>query len=459
MLKDERFVQQTLYPVYLFAAFCAATFASATAARAAGYVRFDSSSFLYRSETQPNAMSTVLLGPELSTEGKWLSAALDIKGVAFISNVSSFTVEAGNLYVATSPQWMPRHQVTLGRRIYDWNEMEDQWDLGLWSARFLWNPLSPERIGLTGAFYTYQSAKWRVMAFGTPVSPPERGFPIRDQGGQLLADSRDYVQPYQELQLLNQVVPIHYSIEYPPLRDLVVRPAAGMQVRYGAKDGVWSAGSYGVMPMHQVQMAIDAQYVPGGVVEATVHPITLFHHLATFEGGYRGQHWSLWGSVTGESPIQKSLPERWQMDPMGPALLSGMGGEIRLDDYFTLGTSYLRVDEEAPAPKPGAVQLNLPSRFQYKRAFRMEGRWSGVPQFSVGAKWTYDIDNRSGLVSLDLLYQPQIRPSSLLRSMFGGQGSWALGVGTDLISSATQSGYIGQYVGNDRVRGRISYAF
>jgi hypothetical protein len=28
-----------------------------------------------------------------------------------------------------------------------------------------------------------------------------------------------------------------------------------------------------------------------------------------------------------------------------------------------------------------------------------------------------------------------------------------------LISSATQSGYIGQYVGNDRVRGRISYAF
>jgi hypothetical protein len=415
---------------------------------------------MYRSESQPNAMSTLLLGPEMSTEGKWVSTAMDIKGVAFISNVSSFTVEAGDLYVATSKQWMPHHQLTLGRRVYDFNQMEDEWSLGLWSARFLWNPLSPERIGLTGAFYTYESAKWRILAFGTPLSPPERGFPIRDQDGQLQADSRDYVQPYQELLLMNQPVPIHYAIEYPPLRDLLVRPGGGIQVRYGAKDGIWSSASYGVMPMHQVQMAIDPKFrQSSGVVNATVHPVTLFHHLATFESGYRGEHWSIWGSVSGEGPIQKSLPVEWQTDPMGPALLTGLGGDIKLDDYFTLSGSYLRVDEKAPPPLPGAIPLNLPSRFQYERAFQLEGQWTGIPQLALGAKWTYDIGNLSGLVSMDVLYRPLIKPSSILRSMFGGYGSWAFGVGADLISSATQTGYIGQYVGNDRVRGRISYAF
>lgn len=415
---------------------------------------------MYHSENQPNAMSTLLLGPEMSTEGKWFSTAMDIKGVAFVSNVSSFTVEAGDLYLATSHQWMPHHQLTVGRRIYDWNEMEDKWDLGLWSARFLWNPLSPERIGLTGAFYTYESAKWRILAFGTPVSPPERGFPIRDQNGQLQADSRDYVQPYEEMKMMQQTVPIRYAIEYPPLQDLVIRPGAGVQIHYGAKDGIWSAASYGVMPMHQVQMAIDPVYdVPGRVLNATVHPITLFHHLATFEGGYRGDRWSLWGSATGENPIKKSIPSSWQTDPMGPALLTALGGDIRLDEYFTLTGSYLRVDEQMPPPIPGAIPLNMPSRFQYERAFQLEGKWTGVPQLTLGTKWLYDVSNRSGLVSMDLLYQPRFKASSTLHAMFGGYGAWAFGVGADLISSSTQSGYIGQYIGNDRVRGRVSYAF
>jgi hypothetical protein len=425
-----------------------------------GYVRFDASSFLFHSDSQPNTISTLLLGPEASYQGKWVSAEADLKGVAFISNVSSFTAEAGNLYVATSPEWMPHHQITLGRRIYDLNEMEDEWSLGLWSARFLWNPLSPERIGLTGAFYTYESAKWRVLVFGTPISPPERSFPVRDAGGQLEADARDYVQPYQELLLMNQPVPIHYSIQYPPLSELLVRPGAGMQVRYGGRTGAWGSLSYGVMPMHEVQMAIEPHMNPQAyAVDAIVHPITMFHHLVSFENGFRGERWSLWSSVTGENPIQKTIPADWQMDPTGPSLLTAVGGDIRLDKYFALSASYLRVDEDAQPAPPGAIPLNLPSRFQYRRAVQFEGRWTGIPQLTLDGHWIYDIANQSGLVSLDVLFQPHVGRSSVLNAMFGGQGSWAFGVGADLISSSTDTGYIGQYYGNDRVRGRISYAF
>jgi hypothetical protein len=430
------------------------------AAHAAGYVRFDASSFFLSADNQPTTVTTLLLGPEMSTEGKWISAAMDIKGVAFVSDVSSFTVEAGNLYVATSPQWMPHHQITIGRRIYDWNVMEDQWGLGLWSARFLWNPLAPERIGMTGAFYSYESAKWRFLAFGTPISPPERSFPIRDQNGQLLADSRDYVPPYQQLLLMNQVIPINYSIQYPPLSQLLVRPGGGVQVRYGGSDGPWASGSYGLMPMHEVQMGIQAAYDPvQAQVDAVVHPITLFHHLATFETGYRGRAWSLWASVTGESPIQPQIPASWQLAPMGPALLSSAGGSMRLDEYFTFSTSLLKVNEDLPPLAPGQIPLNLPSRFQYTEAVQAEGKWTGIPQLTADLHYVYDLANLSTLLSFDLLYQPTVKRSSILRSMFGGYGAWAFGVGTDIISTQTDTGYIGQYYGNDRIRGRISYAF
>lgn len=458
MSRDDRVVPQTLYPLL----FLIVASLSASSAYAAGYVRFDTSSFMMSSDTQPNTVSTILLGPEMATEGKWVSAEMDIKGVAYISDMSSFTVEAGNLYVATSPQWLQHHQITLGRRIYDWNEMEDQWGLGLWSARFLWNPLNPERIGMTGAFYSYESAKWRLIAFGTPISPPERSFPIRDENGQLSADNRDFVPPYQQLLLMNQQVPISYSIQYPPISTLLVRPGAGVQARYGDHKGPWASASYGLMPMHEVQMAVETG---GGFnpltdqVDAVIHPVTLFHHLATAETGYRGQLWSLWGSVTGENPIQPVIPPTWQMAPMGPALLTAVGGDMKLDEFFTLSASYLRVDEDLPPPVANEIPLNLPSRFQYTRAVQVEGKWTGIPQLTADLHWVYDIANVSNLVSFDLLYQPLVKRSSVLRAMFGGYGSWAFGVGTDIISSSSDTGFIGQYVGNDRVRGRISYAF
>ena len=456
MFRREKAFSQTFYPILVLIA-CGL---GAPRANADGYVRFDASSFLLNSANQPNATSTILLGPEMATEGKWISAVMDIKGVVFISDANSFTVEAGNLYAATSPQWMPHHQITLGRRIYDWNEMEDQWGLGLWSARFMWNPLNPERIGMTGAFYSYESAKWRLIAFATPISPPERSFPISDTNGQLSADSRDFAIPYQQLQLLNTTVPISYSILYPSLQTLLIRPGAALQARYGSPEGPWGSFSYGVMPMHQVQMAIEAPYDPIlNQVDATIHPMSFYHHLVTFETGFHGKHWSVWGSATGEDPVQQAVPASWDITPMGPAVMAAAGGEMRLDEFFTFSSSYLQVKEDAPPLAATAVPLNLPSRFEYTQAYQMEGKWTGIPQVTADVHWIYDIANLSSLLSCDLIYQPTAKRSNLLRSLFGGYGAWTFGVGADFITSASDAGYIGQFVGNDRVRGRISYAF
>ncbi|MGK5083966.1 hypothetical protein WDW37_11755 [Bdellovibrionota bacterium FG-1] len=454
MLHRRKVVYQTIFPLVLF--FCGLS----QPALSAGFIRFDSSSFLRHSDERGDMSSTLVLGPEVYTEGRWVAAEMDLKGIAFIQDRNSFTVEAGNLYFATSPKLVQHHQITVGRRSYDFSTMENEWGLGLWNARFLWNPLKPERIGLTGLFYSYQTPRWRVLAFGTPLSPPERSYPIREIRGRLDSSSPDWIPPYDSLVMMNRQVPINYTIVYPPMSELLIRPGGAIQIRYGAEDGPWVAGTYGVMPMHQAQLAVDAGYVPQkGVVDAIVHPRTLFHHLATGEAGYRGKLWSVWASATGESPIQKATPASWQADPMGPALLTSGGGEIRLDHIFSLSASYLGVDESKPAPSPDAVPLNMPSRFEFQKATLIEGRWTGLPYFTLNVRWIYDLGQTSSLLSLDLLYQPFSKDNSALKAMFGGPGSLTFGVGSDLISSADGTGFIGQYVGNDRVRGRISYAF
>ncbi len=419
-------------------------------AQAGGYLRIDTSGFLRHSDERGDASSSIIIGPEHYSEGPYLASGLDLKAVAFLQDRNSFSAEAASLFVSTSKKWLPHHQITLGRRVYDWSVAEEEWNQGFWSPRFLWNPLKPERIGLTGAFYTYESTKWRVLAFATPISPPERSYPIRAEDGRLSSPSPDWVPPFTALSMMNQQIGIHYEIAMPAIRELLFRPGSSIQVRYGEPEqGPWASWTYGVMPMHQAQLGVEAGFSPAkGYVEAMVHPVTQFHQLMTMEGGMRGKLWSFWSSTTVESPIQRSIPASWQVDPMGPALVTSMGGELKLEDTFALSGSYYGVDESKPSAAADAIALNLPSRFGYTHALQLQGHWTGFEPFSADARLVYDLGTRSGLASADFLYQ-----------LSGTQGQWTVGMGADLINARNSTGWVGQFIGNDRVRVRLSYAF
>lgn len=418
----------------------------------AGFLQLDSSGFLRRASDRADSSTTLRVGPDAEAEGRLFAGKLDVEGIAFLSDRSSFTVEAANAYVATSRKLMPHHQLTLGRRWYDWSFADEHWNLGLWTPRFLWDPLRPQPLGLSGLFYSYHSAVWRLLAFASPFSAPERGYPVRVEQGRLTSASPDHIEPYNRLLLMNQEVPIHYTLQYPPMNDLLFRPGAGVSARYGHREGIFLSGVYGVMPMHQVDLAVEPGLNPQSfVLETTIHPRALLHHLLTGEAGYRSERWSAWASVTGESPLPKSAPEKWMIQPMGPAVIGSAGAEVRTERGFAASASVLAIQETKPAQtKKNQIPLNLPSRFAYRRALQAGARWEGRSYIGYAFKWTYDQPNQSSLVALDLTYRP--RPAL-------ASGGWALGLGADFFATATGKGQIGQYEGNDRVRAKVAYAF
>ena len=422
-------------------------------ARATGFVRLDSSSFLKSASDRGVSSSTLMIGPQFSSEGKLFKSDVDVQAISFLGDSSSLTVESQNAYIATSSQLMPHHQVTLGRRLYDWSVMDDEWKIGLWTPRFLWDPLRPEQVGLTGAFYTYESKNWRVRAYASAISIPERGAPTQDVNGQLRSSSPFYIPPYQYLLLQGQKTPMKYTVQYPPLEQLVLNPGAALSVGFGDKQGPWAQVVYGLVPINQIDISVAPAYVlQANEIDVPVHPRVLLHHMVTSEAGYKDKTVSVYSSLTFESPIKQDVPATWMTAPMGNSILASIGGSAMLEK-FRLSSSFLYVYENLSPSSANSINVPLPSRYPYNRAIKFGGEYEGTTKLTYGTTWTSDLVNRSNLLSFDVNFRPGPHaPTSK-------SGAWLINVGTDFISSSTSQGQLGQYEGDDRVRGGVAYAF
>ncbi len=418
---------------------------------AAGTLAYEGWGFLKTADDRGTSAQTFVGGPDIETHGRWVDTKLDLKAYVFVADQTAFTAEAKNLYIASSTKLSELHQTSLGRRAYDWSQMDETWKMGVWSPRFLWDPLKTETVGMTGAFYQYRSQNWRAIAFASPVSVPERGFPTTDGDGAITSASPYFVNLPQKLRTGNTVLPIRYKIDMPSMGDILIRPEAAISTRYQPKQGAWGGLQYGYLPIHQVDMAVDAGVRPTArLVEVDIYPRFPMHHLLTAETGYRADFFQIWGSLSGERPEAPSNKANYIYNPMGPSLITSWGGSLSWQQGLTLHTSYLMVTEDKPAStSTSSTSIDLPSRYAYTKAWNFGGSWQANSYLTYEANWTYDVEKVSSLFSTDITF----------RKPLAAMSSWAVGVGADLINTSSGEGWIGRFEGNDRIRGKITYAF
>ncbi len=419
----------------------------------------ESDGFLRTSNDRADSAYILTLGPEFSGRSKTVEGKFDLRAMAFTSNISSITLESRNAYIATSKELMTEHQVTLGRRQIDWSKFDDTWKFGMWSPRFLWDPLRPDQIGLTGAFYQHESSTWRLTGYASPVAIPERSYPVQNVAGRLSSPSPFFIPLPERLIVMNaQSVAINYNVKTPNYNEVIFRPNAAFQAKFGREKGFWASAGYAYLPIHQIDLAIEASLsIPSNTMNADIYPRFPMHHMITAESGFNHRMWSLWTSVTGEQPTTVETKETWIANSTGPALISAAGGSLKWQEGLVVSGSYLFVLEQnrgltGPSMAQN-VNLTLPSRFPYRRAFEVGGNWDSGSPTMFGAKWTLDTENQSNLISADMLYRAR------WKKKFSRDEQWAFGLGADFISSVTSKGTIGQYNGDDRVRGTVTYVF
>jgi hypothetical protein len=429
--------------------------ANLTSAHAVGQLSLESNGFLRRSVDRPDATQTISIGPKITSQGQYLESSLDIRGVVQLSAQSSFTVEGPNAYVATSDQLSKHYKTILGRKSYSWSTMDDYWEFGTYSPRFVWDPTRPQKIGMTGVFQQFKNQHLSVMAFGSPLSIPERGFPTREENGLIKSDNPFYTPLYEFIELQGRVYPIRYEIKYPDMSKLLLNPSTALSVRYenSPTRGFWAQASGGYLPIHQVTLnvetngAFDAQ---AQQLNLLVYPKVLMHKMATLETGVKAKRFALWGSVTREMPEENKIPSSFISPLIQNALIGSIGGSVMITRFVTFRTSFLHIDEDPAPPKVDAseVTVDLQSRFPFHRATRSHLDIATGTRISYSLGWIRDLQNSSDQLMSDVIYQLNKNSRNL-----------TLNVGADFFITETGKGYIGQYKGNDRVRGAIAYAF
>lgn len=429
-------------------------------AHALGQFGMDASSFLKSADDHNNGALTLLVGLDLEeSNAKFADAKVDLRAYTFLSDQTSFTIEALDAYIATSPRLTGEHQLSLGRRNYLWSRADQHWQMGLWSPRFIWDPVKPETVGLVGLSYQFapkNGFNWRVYA--SPIAVPERGYPFKEEEGKLVSASRFWNPLPSSVDLgLGQstATPIHYSLNLPPIMDMVARPNAAISLGYAREWGYWVNASYGYMPIHQPDITVDAFYdVSKGIVRADLYPVFRMHHLMTFESGFRQKRWQLWGSVSREIPVAESDPAQRSRVDIGASTIASVGAEVTLPLEISLQASTLNVWERPNQGKGtdlDEIELPLPTRFNYRRAYQAGLSWGGISPAQWDVKWIHDYGNQNHLISFDATY-----PSDAKRKQ--GQ-HWTFNVGADIVPTDNDEGFIGDLRGNDRIRGKVTYEF
>lgn len=353
-----------------------------------------------------------------------------------------------------------------GRKKYNWNSIDDEWQLGVFEPRFRWNYLNPNSVGLTGFFFDYEKEWVQSTVFGSPLYIPEMGATVEENDGKLTSSNPFFSAPPDSLPVFGQNTPVRYRINTPKAQDIVFHPSAGMTTRFGAKEGVWSRGSYAYKPMNQVLMNYDGYFdLNSNQVNVTIEPRVAYHHVGVLETGFtrKGTRpWDAWLSVMGDRPVDTPIPDGQSFQQVKPAVSasSNVGMDVwgKGDLAGRVSLSYLHTwggfaNDQGPLAA-GTTSL-FESRYPYSSAFSVKLRtplmFDHKQNLSLTSRVVYDFGVNGTLISTDLRYKTSKH--------------WQFGLGTDLIGATKErasgggADYLYRYQANDRIRGAVGYVF
>lgn len=438
-------------------------------AKASVAMGWESSGFLRESTQRANSTQTFTLAPEFKTESPWIRSQGSLLGIVQTTDRSAMTGEATQLYIASGYKVSKHHEVSLGRRRFDFSRADETWRLGLIEPRFLWDPTRPMGVGLTGAFYKYQTKRARIVAYGSPLTVPERGFPTRVEDGTLKTDNPFSAPIYDSVQFSDQTYPIRYNVNYPPLKELLLNPNGAVSAMWssgqvdsvdpearagssGGPRGFWVHGLGGVLPVNQVNISADVGFLPQqSTAFAEIYPRVLTRNVGMGEFGYASKRASFWASYMQDSPNLGTAPSNWNTPAWGRASVAAVGGAVGLGTRFTLKASALQIEEKAASQSTedsSDFNIDLPSRFDYKKALRAGVEYRPNDRHQFDQLYTYDREFSNSILTFNYQYSISRRDSA-----------WALQLGADFFVAQNRDGFIGDFKGNDRVRGSVKYVF
>lgn len=427
-----------------------------------GVIRFESMDYF-----------TTLPGEEKLNRQQYLSTRLGMTGLSYDTQWGfGADLQAGKYNYGTSNYsvqeiflfYRPESffKIMLGRKKVDWSVLDSYWKTSLWQPKYAIDYLRPEEQGLTGAFFEYQRSDFQFVALTTPLFIPNMGIDVREEGGELVSDSRWFRKPSNKYDFNGRIKTISYDLSVPETRSLVSRPGVGFNAAFGDRSqGFWASNSAGYKPVNDLLLRREGfAEASEKNVKVIVSPDVTYHSLLSLDIGYSFKNFRLITSYIEDSPKQK-IPIGdmviQSLTPMrGYSLMVENNIEYSLIRDLKIQLGYLRIyggtidDINANGGKDSFTLFDERFYFYNSLLFKTEGKLFKLFNRDFTTKFSYlwDFNQNGSLVNTEFQFYPFQK--------------WAFLVGGDFISVDEQndaSTFLNQNRANDRIYAGVNYVF
>jgi hypothetical protein len=376
-----------------------------------------------------------------------------------LARASYHYLDVGELYLGFEKREAPNHFFAYGgRKRFEWNALDSYWSLGLYEPRFRWDYLNERENGLFGFFPGFRGELVEVTAFVSPIVVPEQGAPFNITGGNCHSSSPWFSCPASTISIFNQPTGVNFSLDVPPVKDLVLHEGHGATVRVGREKGPFARLSYAHKPINQFVLSFEGRLdLATSSVPAVIRPRILYHDLYGADVGFLGARNSFTATALYEHPIRDATPASWNTQELSNATIFGatfVSHPFARLKFTRFEASYLH-REGGIAPDQGPFVSASTSYFEPRYAFQnafsvaafTPGKDEWARRFLASLKFIVDTANTGNLLVFDAFYSPF--------------GRLYLNLGCDLIgsNSPTPIDFLSRYQRNDRVRGAVAYSF
>lgn len=426
-----------------------------------GYIRFENLQYMTRLEEAPELSSSQFLSGHLEARsykedpGTFNWAANISAGTFFSLRQSYYSVQEAFLSTPLDEKF----EVTVGRRKYNWTEVDRIWSLGLWQPRYAIDALRPEDQGLTGFFFELHSGAVQFLAFASPVFIPTMGPDIREENGQLKSDNRWYRPPSSEAGNIE----LTYKIDTGDIWKLVQQESYGFHLRLGQEEsGPWVAVAAGRKPVNDILYQRCLRCVSSdSLARFIVNPRVAHHDVASADIGYQFENLKASVSYYEDHPELLLPPEDYAIQKIFP--IKAYAGQIDWDlqglvnRSLNLQVGYLRTfgdriqDIERSGVDTEVTLFRDRYRFSNAALFQALGDLTTLMSRPLVAKLSYirEFQQEGSILGLEFQYQ--------------WDRKWSFLAGVDLLGvddkNNAKPGFINDYRANDRAYAGASYVF
>ncbi len=333
-----------------------------------------------------------------------------------------------------SLQRWSQFEVTLGRKIKNYSQLDSYWLLGDVMPLFRWDAGRPEAQGLPGIFVTYKPTPIvEVELMASYLFLPTQGPSFSIVDGKLTSGNPWFSRPVDILDL-GMPYDLQYSVNTPEISKIVFKPSVGLSFLLKPDgEGLWARTSYFIKQKNELVTPFSGTLnLSNNTGDIQVYPGVAEHKVAAVDVGYKSEDWAVTLGGLFEGDVKFDIDSSTWIYPIySDQYKVGMNLSYQVSSFHSLEIGALRTFHNSVKIGGGPAGVDSLEIFSFRNQYDnvVDLRLTSVfmPQahgflFKTKGRVAYDYTAETTLVSMELIYSPWMFMSAFVRAdLFGGE--------------------------------------